>query len=496
MMNLTIFKRLALGYAAIMVLVVFQGGYTTLKLNQIHRLIKTIDLVEGATVRLAEHLSDNLFSQIAFEKKYLVSRDADFYEQFRKTTNYILAGMSELELLADTPDKKRLALESRRLYEQYLSIFNEEVGLVTSETAYSLGMYQDKNEQITDSLNQTLKQIIRQSKNARDKMISASNEISYKIFNFTAVIAGLVILLGVLISFFNTRSINRPISILKNKTRDISEGNFDVAAAIRSPPEIMELNHDFNVMCERLKELEEMKIDFVSHVSHELRTPLTVIKEASCMLLEGTYRTSEEKQHELLSIMNEECVRMITAVNRILDLSRMEARMMNFYFVPCDFKTLLMKSVSKIRPLFERKKIRLELNVPENIPRVSIDKQQVEQVIENLLGNALKYTPDQGSVFIDASLMPNAQEFITVSISDTGSGIAKADLNKIFDKFQRIENGKETVRGTGLGLPIAKHIIAAHGGRIWVESTTEKGSTFYFTLPVYVACSACQDARG
>ncbi|MFO7963927.1 MAG: HAMP domain-containing sensor histidine kinase [Desulfobacterales bacterium] len=488
MMKLTIFGRLSLGYAAIMVLVVFQGGYTTIKLNQIHYLNKTIDLVDGAAIRLSQHLSDELFSQVAFEKKYLVSRDSDFHDQFYKTSNRFLDGLTELENLAATPQKKTMVEEARRLYARYLAVFREEAGLIKINADYSIEAYRNKKDHLIDNLDKSLGQIIKISRQSSDEMIRASNRISQLVLNFTAITVGMVIFLGILISFFNTRSINRPISILKKKTKDISEGNFEVVSAITSPPEIMELDHDFNVMCERLKELEEMKIDFVSHVSHELRTPLTIIKEGSNMLLEGTYRDSIEKQHELLVLINDECERLITSVNRILDLSRMEGGMMTYHYESMDFKCIVEKSVSKIRPLFERKGIQLELDLSDAVPYVAIDKERIEQVMENLLGNALKYTPKDGSVCIRLSRDPEDGDYLKISISDTGSGIKQEDLKRIFDKFQRIESGKETVRGTGLGLSIAKHIISAHRGKIWVESTAGKGSTFYFTLRVCAAC--------
>ena len=112
-----------------------------------------------------------------------------------------------------------------------------------------------------------------------------------------------------------------------------------------------------------------------------------------------------------------------------------------------------------------------------------MDSERISQLLENLVANALKYTDAKGSVTISTSLKNNDDMAIEVSVSDTGCGIHEKNLNKIFDKFKRIESRKETVRGTGLGLSIAKHIITAHGGKIWVESTPGKGSTFFFTLP-------------
>jgi len=237
-------------------------------------------------------------------------------------------------------------------------------------------------------------------------------------------------------------------------------------------------------MCERLRELDEMKLDFISHVSHELRTPLTAIREASSMLLEGTYARFPEKQHELLTITKEECERLIKSVNRILDLSRMEAKMMTYHFSDSCLATVIQKAVKKLTPIAERKNVQLKLDVSPNLPLVKMDTQRINQVLENLLGNAFKFTSDQDSIIISAAVQKESSRHVVVSVFDTGCGMAKENLDRIFDKFHRIEDGRETVRGTGLGLPIAKHVVAAHGGEIWAESEVGKWSAFYFTLPV------------
>ena len=191
-----------------------------------------------------------------------------------------------------------------------------------------------------------------------------------------------------------------------------------------------------------------------------------------------------EKQDELLAITKEECERLIDSVDRILDLSRMEAKMMDYHFRECSLVPVIRKSILKLAPIAQRKEISLELKPPPDLPLVNIDEERIGQVVENLLGNALKFSSPKGAVTIRICRKDDQNDFIEVSISDTGCGIHRENLEKIFDRFRRIDNGRETARGTGLGLSIAKHIIAAHGGRIWVESELGQGSTFFFTLPV------------
>ena len=201
------------------------------------------------------------------------------------------------------------------------------------------------------------------------------------------------------------------------------------------------------------------------------------------MVLEGAFRQSES-QEELLAVIRDECDRLIGAVNRILDISRMEAKMMDYHFTECGLLPILQRSVLKLAPLAQRKKIDLELKPCPELPLVKIDPDRIAQVIENLLGNALKFTPDGGNVAVSVSLVENRGRFVRVDISDTGCGIPKEHLERIFERFKRIDRGRETSMGTGLGLAIVKYIIADHGGRIWVRSAPGKGSTFSFAVPV------------
>ncbi|UCF89879.1 MAG: MCP four helix bundle domain-containing protein [Desulfobacterales bacterium] len=483
-MKFTIFKRLTFGYVAIMVLVVFLGGFVTTKLNQLNRLTQAIAAVDSTTIRGVENLLEVLLSQVGFERKYLVAKDPDFSQQFWAKKEDFLKDAQKLAPLMDGPEKKKLLAEITRSYHNYLSLFEKEINLIKESRKYSSRKYYEEKERMIDEINQKLGQIIRITRRQRDRRIETSNQISVQVLKVTSVTALLIIMTGLLISFFNTRSIHRSIWLLKKKTREIAKGNFENIPPIAGPPEIGELADDFNFMCRRLKELDQLKVDFISHVSHELRTPLTAIREASSMLLAGTYANVPEKQHELLIITKQECERLIASVTRILDLSRMESKMMEYHFSHCNLLPVIQKTVLKLAAIAQSKKISLELKPPSALPWLNIDPEKIGIVMENLIGNALKFTPSGGFVVINAALANNRREFVEISVTDSGTGIPQASLEKIFDKFRRIDDGIQTPRGTGLGLSIAKHVVAAHGGKIWAESQPGRGSTFFFTLPV------------
>ncbi|RLB84137.1 MAG: sensor histidine kinase [Deltaproteobacteria bacterium] len=481
-MKLTIFKRLTLGNMTIMLMVIYMGIYVTFKLNRLNLITCSIESVDARSIRLLEHLSNTMFSHVSFEKKYLISKDQDFYFQFLEINKYFVNNLNKLEDLMDNPFKKELFADLKKLYGLYISIFKKEVVFIKKNLKYPLKKYLNEKEKLVNEINNKFRQIIKAARLSRDQKIIVSGQIGSHILKVTTIVAAMAVVLGILISFFNTRSINRSILLLQTKTKEIAKGKFEKIINVASPPEIKELADDFNMMCKRLNELDKMKVDFISHVSHELRTPLTAIKEASGMLLEGIYADKPEKHQELLTIVNQECERLINSVNRILDLSCMEAKMMDYHFLESSLIPIIQQVILMLAPIAQRKNIDLELKPSEYLPPVKIDKKRIGQVIENLIGNALKFTSDSGKVNIAAKYKDKTSS-VEVTISDTGCGIHKENLEEIFGKFKRIDVGKETVRGTGLGLSIVKHIITAHGGKIWAESIPNRGSSFIFTLP-------------
>jgi len=300
-----------------------------------------------------------------------------------------------------------------------------------------------------------------------------------------AIAIGIVSLIfGVIISIAITMNITRPLLLIKNKTKEVARGEFGEELILSSPPEIAVLAQSFNFMCAKLQEIDSMKSDFISLMSHELRTPLTTIREGSNLYLEGIQKgtISVERQMKLLTIINEECNRMINLVNSLLDLSKMEAGMMTYSFKKTDMLPLIERMMHEIGPLADTKNIKTSMVIGGKLPRLSIDRERVMQVLRNLVGNAVKFTPNHGDVRVAARM---DEKGLKVSVTDSGTGISRDKTEKVFDKYHQTaiaSTGK--VHGTGLGLSIVRQIINAHGGRVWVEHTSEEGSTFSFILPV------------
>ena len=282
-------------------------------------------------------------------------------------------------------------------------------------------------------------------------------------------------------SFLSTRSITKPLMVLMEKTKDISKGVFEGDLNIASPPEVSELAKAFNAMCDKLKRVDAMKSEFFSAMSHELRTPLTSIKQGIGLLPGRSRGNVSDKQQRLLKILSEEIHRLIGMVNSVLDLSKMEAGMMAYSFRHEDLLSLVEKVIMEMAPLIEAKKITVRMAPGGKVPPLKLDRERILQALRNLIGNAVKFTPDGGQISLSYTHEDNRVEFC---VTDTGPGIPKENLNAIFEKFhQPPVKASEWAKGTGLGLAFVKHIITAHGGKVWAESKLGEGSTFTFVLP-------------
>jgi PAS domain S-box-containing protein len=231
-----------------------------------------------------------------------------------------------------------------------------------------------------------------------------------------------------------------------------------------------------------LKENDEMKSEFISTASHELRTPLTVINSYIEMFEEGMLGELNDTQREKIRIISSQTEHMIRLVEDMLDTSQLESRKLKIHKSPIKIEKIAMKVLEELSRLSGLKEQTVSLTLEGDLLKIEGDERRIKQVFNNLLTNAIKYTRDKGKIHV---MIKDEIEQVRVLISDDGIGIAKKDQNKIFQKFFT-GSGSSLTRESGrmgLGLAIAKGIVEAHEGSIWVESEVGKGSTFVFTLP-------------
>jgi two-component system phosphate regulon sensor histidine kinase PhoR len=230
-----------------------------------------------------------------------------------------------------------------------------------------------------------------------------------------------------------------------------------------------------------LRRLEQIRQDFVANVSHELRTPISSIKGYAETLLEGALKDKDNAK-EFISIIYQDSNRLANLINDLLDLSKIESGKMKMNFVPLDVASVTKRAVTVIENQAKVKSISFKLNLAPELPKIRADETRFSQVMINLLDNAIKYTPENGSVTVTAKVVNNS---LQVDIEDTGIGISEKDLPRIFERFYRVDKARSReLGGTGLGLSIVKHIVQAHSGQVWVKSELGLGSTFSFTIPL------------
>lgn len=237
---------------------------------------------------------------------------------------------------------------------------------------------------------------------------------------------------------------------------------------------------------DKLKELDKLKDEFVSLASHELRTPMTVIKSYVWLLIEGKTGEITEKQKEYLQRTYDSTIRLINMVNDMLNISRIESGRFTIEPKNIDLSALIQEVITEMQPRANEQELQLVYAPPkEALPSVYADPERIKQVLINLVGNSLKFTPKQGTIMIYLTL---DEGFVVTHVKDTGRGIKPEDMEKLFKKFNMIGGNylnKQSGQGTGLGLYLSKSLVELHKGRIWVESEGEyKGSTFSFSLPL------------
>ncbi len=231
---------------------------------------------------------------------------------------------------------------------------------------------------------------------------------------------------------------------------------------------------------ETLKVLDQLRTELLANVSHQLRTPLTTIKGYSTLLLDYDTRLSHNEKRRYLESIDKATDRLVRLIDQLIDLSRLEAGLMEMEKAPTSISKLLREAAAESRIRTPRR--RLVLNLPKRLPRVSIDARHIREVLDNLIDNAIKYSGEETEVVVSVR---RARRKLLISVTDQGIGIAAEELERVFDRMYRAKQRlSDEPEGMGLGLAIAKKLTEAHGGRIWVESEEGKGSTFFFTLPL------------
>ncbi len=458
-MKLSIFWRLALSSLAIIIVVAGVNFYALSQLRQLTALSTELVSYHYPSIDTTKRLLANLYTQLGSEKKYLAVRDLAFVRDFAQEVDEFRQILATLQEQESAPDGQKLLKEVDRLHQEYLDLFRGEADRQARPSAGYAGRRDALIARMTDALDAYVS--LHETRANALVIDSRARSARAEIITQQLVIA--VVLLGLGLAGLATYSIMHPLRRVKEHIRQIDTVNW---------------------MGKKLQELDDMKAEFLAHVSHELRTPLASIREGTQLLLDEIPGPLSKEQRETLRIIKDSSERLIRLISTLLDLSKMAAGMMDYQIAPTDLLRLAETSVDKVRLLAEGKRIQILTEAPSGRVWVPADGARIEQVLDNLLSNALKFSQEGATVNIRLHLDVKAG-VAHVAVADTGPGIPPEDLPHIWERFyQGRSYTKNTMAGSGLGLALAKKVVEAHWGRIWVESDLGKGTTVHFTLPL------------
>lgn len=441
-------------------------------------------------------------------KSYVLTEDSNWKNKYLTVEPLLNNVIQDLILLAPASEKNmfvslnnsrsRIALiEKKTLVLADSRQTSEALALLTSdEYKYERKMHDDALAYITARTEMAAEKEQLESPRTLTRVMTAEEKRMTR-FNVyrSALTTGLfaTVLASV---FLVTYLFSKPLSDLQNAAIQLSKGDFSVRAAINSNDEIAEIGKVFNQMIhglkswkqktimrenqlkksyEKLKALDKLKTEFLQSTSHELRTPLTSLRGFVELIREKQLGKITKKQSEALKVIHYDVERLTNMITKILETAKIEAGTKK-KCVHFDFNTLVKEVVSTLSLAIKKKKLALILKL-KKLPLVTADREQITQVLMNLIHNAIKYT-DTGSVTIKTR---KEGKNVLFSVTDTGIGIKKEFLPLLFSKFFQVTH---TTSGSGLGLYISKRVVELHKGKIWAESQPEKGSTFCFTLPI------------
>ena len=288
----------------------------------------------------------------------------------------------------------------------------------------------------------------------------------------------LAIGIALLLTFVLSRRMTSPIEVLAKAARRLGHGDLSQRVRLQGESEVTALAEAFNSMAADLEYAEQLRRNMVADVAHELRTPLSNIQGYLEAIRDGVV----ESDAAAIRSLSEETYLLSRLVNELQELSLAEAGELKLVYQAEDITNLVKQAVTPWQPQLTAGEISLSLELPDNLPLVTIDWQRVNEVLHNLLKNAVAHTPKGGAINVAAGAKG---KWVEVSVSDTGEGIPAEDLPHIFERFYRVDKSRaRATGGSGLGLTIAKRLIEAHGGTIAVQSKLGEGSRFSFTLPV------------
>jgi len=482
----TVHAKLLAAFLAIVVLLITVGAVGLQTLNAVNRRADTLVQLQRK-IAAYRQLQHDTTGQLYSVSAALLIPDERTLDATLRQLNQFGYDLDRLQFVAK--DEVELLGRVREDYEQFIKVVTQVVELIRAgKVAQGREVQLTQAGPLADRLERLTNELVNKAEADMVASIDATHEAyltsRWVVIGFAVGAIALSLALGYAISW----SLIRPVQQMDEGMKRIAAGDFSGRVEIPNRDELGALAANLNRMNEELGRLYQQleaasrhKSDFLANMSHELRTPLNAIIGFSEVLLERMFGELNPKQEEYLQDIMTSGRHLLSLINDILDLSKVEAGRMELDLGQFDLPAALDNCRTLVRERAGRHGIALDLAVDERLGQIVADERKVRQVLLNLLSNAVKFTPEGGRVAIGAV---RADGGVEIAVSDTGIGIAPEDQETIFEEFRQA--GSDYVRkreGTGLGLALAKRFVELHGGRIWVKSEVGRGSTFTFTIP-------------
>jgi len=482
----TVHAKLLAAFLAIVALLITVGAVGLQTLSAVNRRAENLVQLQRK-IAAYRQLQHDTTGQLYSVSAALLVPDTRTLDATLRQLNQFGYDLDRLQFVAK--DEVELLGRVREDYDQFIRVVTHVVELIRAGRVAQgrevqlaeAGPLADRLERLTNELvNKAEADMVASIDATHDAFVSSR----WTVVGFAAGSIALALALGFAISW----SLIGPVQRMDERLKRLASGDFAGRVEIPNRDELGALAANLNRMSEELGRLYQQleaasrhKSEFLANMSHELRTPLNAIIGFSEVLLERMFGELNPKQEEYLQDITTSGRHLLSLINDILDLSKVEAGRMELEPGAFDLPAALESCLTLVRERATRHGVTLGLTVDERLGQVVADERKVRQVVLNLLSNAVKFTPEGGRVALNAVRADGAAE---ISVSDTGIGIEPADQELIFEEFRQAGGDYTRKReGTGLGLALARRFVELHGGRIWVKSEIGKGSTFTFTLP-------------